>query len=279
MYWGSLAIVVQVSDLELDHLKAEHQAAQATWMKENRDFKKWLTAADNKVNNSNEVILSLMTNLTTQLDSFKKEQGSIVHYVEKEHTTHIEELQKKIAVLKEDVQDGHKRLDLELDEKSKTAVQVQTSISLLNNRLSEEQVQKVEYKTSSESAMTCIEELQKKIAVLEEDVQDRHKRLEIELNEKSKTAIQVQTSISLLNDRLSEEQAQKMEYKTSSESAMESMKSAIAETDRVKEELREHIEQVTKLNATINKLQNNLKIQDVHISSNTARYQVNLVLL
>ncbi|KAG6825934.1 hypothetical protein H0H87_008378 [Tephrocybe sp. NHM501043] len=73
MCWDGLAIVVQVSDLELDCLKAEHQAAQATWMKENRDFKKQLTAADNKVNNSNEVILSLMTKLTTQLDSFKKE--------------------------------------------------------------------------------------------------------------------------------------------------------------------------------------------------------------
>ncbi|KAG6843250.1 hypothetical protein H0H87_006698 [Tephrocybe sp. NHM501043] len=105
---------------------------------------------------------------------------------------------------------------------------------------------------------THIEELQKKIAVLEEDVQDRHKRLEIELNEKSKTAIQVQTSISLLNDRLLEEQVQKMEYKTSSESAME---------------------QVTKLNAMINKLQNNLKIQDVHVSSNTARYQKEVIKL
>ncbi|KAG6842816.1 hypothetical protein H0H87_010137, partial [Tephrocybe sp. NHM501043] len=106
-------------------------------------------------------------------------------------------------VLEEDVQDRHKRLDLELDEKSKTAVQIQTTISLLNNRLSEEQVQKVEYKMSSESAMaqleaykkkqedlTHIEELQKKIVVLEKDVQDGHKRLEIELNEKLKTAIQ-----------------------------------------------------------------------------------------
>ncbi|KAG6828698.1 hypothetical protein H0H87_001135 [Tephrocybe sp. NHM501043] len=72
---------------------------------------------------------------------------------------------------------------------------------------------------------TCIEELQKKIVVLEEDVWDRHKRLDIELNEKSKTAIQ------------------------------ESVKSVIAETDTVKEELREHVEQVTKLNAMIDKLQ------------------------
>ncbi|KAG6827672.1 hypothetical protein H0H87_004015 [Tephrocybe sp. NHM501043] len=127
MCQDSLAIVVQVSDLELDCLKGEHQAAQATWMKENRDFKKWLTAADNKVNNSNEVILSLTTKLTTQLDSFKKEQDSIVHYTEKEHTTHIKELQKKIVVLEEDVQDGHKRLEIELNEKSKTAVQLGTN--------------------------------------------------------------------------------------------------------------------------------------------------------
>ncbi|KAG6843110.1 hypothetical protein H0H87_007728, partial [Tephrocybe sp. NHM501043] len=129
MYQDGLAIVVQVSDLELDCLKAEHQAAQATWMKENRDFKKQLTAADNEVNNLNEVIFGLTTELTT----------------------HIEELQKKIAVLEEDVWDRCKRLDLELDEKSKTAVQ--TSISLLNDRLSEEQMQKVEYKMYSESAM------------------------------------------------------------------------------------------------------------------------------
>ncbi|KAG6814720.1 hypothetical protein H0H87_007813, partial [Tephrocybe sp. NHM501043] len=205
MCQDSFAIVVQVSDLELDCLKAEHQAAQATWMKENKDFKKQLTAADNKVNNLNEVILSLTTKLTTQLDSFKKERDSSVHYTEKEHTTCSEELQKKIAVLEEDMWDRHKRLDLELHEKSKTAVQ--TSISLFNNRLSEEQMKKVEYKMSSETVMAQLEAykkkqedlvhhtqdkhaLQKKIVVLEEDVQDRHKRLEIELNEKSKTAVQ-----------------------------------------------------------------------------------------
>ncbi|KAG6828141.1 hypothetical protein H0H87_002799, partial [Tephrocybe sp. NHM501043] len=88
---------------------------------------------------------------------------------------------------------------------------------------------------------TCIQKLQKKIVVLEEDVWDRCKRLDLELDEKSKTAVQVQISISLLNNRLSEEQVQKMEYKTSSESAMESMKSVIAKTDSIKEELREHI--------------------------------------
>ncbi|KAG6855387.1 hypothetical protein H0H87_003787, partial [Tephrocybe sp. NHM501043] len=54
---------------------------------------------------------------------------------------------------------------------------------------------------------------------------------------------------------------------------MESIKSAIAEMDRVKEELEEHVEQVTKLNAMINQLQNNLKIQDTHVASETARYQ------
>ncbi|KAG6851419.1 hypothetical protein H0H87_001254, partial [Tephrocybe sp. NHM501043] len=88
-----------------------------------------------------------------QLNPYKRKQEDLVCHTQDEHATHIEELQKKIAVLEEDVQDRHKRLEIELNEKSKTAIQVQTSISLLNDRLLEEQVQKMEYKTSSESAM------------------------------------------------------------------------------------------------------------------------------